>query len=60
MALVRAWLVLFLIWAACAGLTFWVRSMSRQHAFAWLRLARWLALGAAMALGLAALIIYLF
>lgn len=60
MALLRAWLVLFLIWAACVGMTLWVRSLSRQQAFAWLRLSRWLALGAAMALGLATLIVQLF
>ena len=60
MALIRAWLVLIVLWLACLGLVMWARSLSRRQAIAWLQFARWAVGGAVLALGLAALTIYLF
>ncbi|ANH66390.1 hypothetical protein [Mitsuaria sp. 7] len=60
MALIRAWLVLIVLWLACLGLVVWVRSMTRRQAVVWFQVARWAACGAVLALGLAALTIYLF
>jgi hypothetical protein len=60
MALIRAWLVLIVLWLACLGLVVWVRSLTRRQAVAWFQLARWAIGGAVLALALAALTIYLF
>lgn len=60
MALIRAWLVLIVLWLACLGLVVWVRSLTRRQALAWFQVARWAVGGAVLALALAALTIYLF
>ncbi len=60
MALIRAWLVLIVLWLACMGLVVWIRSLTRRQALAWLQLARWAAIGAVLALGVAALTIHYF
>ena len=60
MALIRAWLVLIVLWLACLGLVVWVRSLTRRQALAWLQVARWAVGGAVVAVALAALCSYLF
>ncbi|WP_269632294.1 hypothetical protein [Pelomonas sp. BJYL3] len=60
MSLLRAWLVLLMLWLACLGLLIWLRSLNRRQAIAWLQWLRWAAIGAVLAGVLAAAMIHFF
>lgn len=60
MSLIRAWLVLLLLWLACLSLMMWLHSLSRRQTIAWLKWLRWAGIGAVLAGLLAAALIHFF